>query len=43
MADTQVVVVIEPDGLSNLPSDCGAAYTSDPQNPTDAERIAEIR
>jgi endoglucanase len=43
VADTQVVVVIEPDGLANLPSDCGAAYTSDPANPTDAERIAEIR
>src|SRR3954453_13832499 len=43
VANQQVIVVIEPDGLANLPSDCGAAYTGDPQNPTDAERIAEIR
>jgi len=43
VGNQQVIVVIEPDGLANLPSDCGDAYTSDPQNPTDDERIAEIR
>jgi len=42
VGNQQVVVIVEPDGLANLPSDCGAAYTSDPQNPTDAQRIAEI-
>ena len=43
VGNQQVVVVVEPDGLANLPSDCGAAYTGDPKNPTDAQRIAEIR
>ena len=43
VANQQVIVVVEPDGLANLPSDCGPAYAADPQNPTDDERIAEIK
>ncbi|MCW2507665.1 MAG: Glucanase [Modestobacter sp.] len=39
----QVVVVIEPDGLANLPSDCGSAYPGQDVAALTAGRIADIR
>jgi endoglucanase len=40
----KAVVLLEPDALANLPSNCWAnAYASDPNPPTDATRIADIK
>jgi endoglucanase len=39
----QVVVVIEPDGLANLPSDCGSAYPGEDVAALTAGRLADIR
>jgi endoglucanase len=39
----QVVVVIEPDGLANLPSDCGSAYPGQDVAALTAGRLADIR
>jgi len=43
IGNDKAVVVLEPDALANLPSNCGAnAYAGDPNPPTDATRIADI-
>jgi endoglucanase len=39
----RVVVVVEPDGLANLPSDCPAAYPGEDVDALTAGRIADIR
>jgi endoglucanase len=40
----KAVVLLEPDALANLPSNCGAnAYAGAPNPPTDATRIADIK
>lgn len=39
----KAVVLLEPDALANLPSDCGAnAYAGETTPPTDATRIADL-
>jgi endoglucanase len=41
LGDSHAVVIVEPDGLANLPSDCSA--TTDPTGTLTAGRIADIR
>lgn len=41
LGDRQAVVILEPDALANLPSDCSA--TSDPTGAISAARIADIK
>jgi endoglucanase len=41
---SKAVVLLEPDALANLPSNCGAnAYAGAPNPPTDGTRIADIK
>jgi endoglucanase len=42
-AGQQIVVVVEPDGLANLPSDCPAAYPGQDIDAITAGRMADIR
>ncbi len=43
LGDAKAVVLVEPDALANLPSDCGAgAYAGEANPPTDASRLADI-
>jgi endoglucanase len=41
--DQRVIVIVEPDGLANLPSDCPAAYPGQDVAALTAGRIADIR
>jgi endoglucanase len=41
--DQRVIVLVEPDGLANLPSDCPAAYPGQDVAALTAGRIADIR
>ena len=42
VGDRKAVFIVEPDGLANLPSDCGAAYQKANPQITDATREADI-
>lgn len=41
--DHKVIVIVEPDGLANLPSDCGSAYPGQDVTKLTAGRIADIK
>jgi endoglucanase len=42
LGDAHAVVIVEPDGLANLPSDCPGAYPGQDIGALTAQRIAEI-
>jgi endoglucanase len=43
LGDAHAIVIVEPDGLANLPSDCPSAYPGQDVTALTAARIADIR
>jgi len=43
LGNASAIIVVEPDGLANLPSDCPSAYPGQDVNALTAGRIADIR